>query len=132
MAPVARNQQRGGEGVRILLATSEASRQPRNWGGGGGSRQEGADRHARRAVGRRRTPVRRTTGGPSTWRDAPSSRDPREAAAGRLTSAPWRPGREAHGRALTCAYASTEEISSPRAVVPRRLRWGSRRLGLGG
>src|ERR1051326_6017846 len=48
------NHRWGWEGLRILLATSEASRQPSNWGGGGGSREEGADRHARSHGGRRR------------------------------------------------------------------------------
>src|SRR5256885_15551957 len=98
MAPVARDKERGEEGVRILLATSEASRLHRNWRGGGGSRQEGADRHARRAVGGRRTPVRRTTGGPGTWGEAASSRDPRMGRGG-FTRAPPAPPRERAGGA---------------------------------
>jgi len=67
----------GEAGLRILLATSETSRLPSNWRGGGGSREEGADRHARSRAGRKRTSCTLTTAAASTWRDAPSSRDPR-------------------------------------------------------
>src|ERR1051326_8588854 len=49
------NHRWGWEGLRILLATSEASRQPSNRGGGGGSREGGPSRRAHRAGGRKRT-----------------------------------------------------------------------------
>src|SRR5262249_12572515 len=62
-------------GGKNPLATAKQIANRVSGGGRGRSRQEGADRHARRAVGRKRTPCTLTTGGPSTWRDAPSSRD---------------------------------------------------------
>src|SRR5204863_9357502 len=87
----------GEEGLMSLWETGEAGRLPVR---GGGERGRGGRAGVRVvSAGERRTPVCRTTGGPSTRRDGPFSRDRERGGATAAAHEP--PPLSPFGRALT-------------------------------